>query len=49
MRSDYHQATWDSMLAACLQKSGAEEAEARQLEMAAATKALHFSIGQQVC
>jgi hypothetical protein len=49
MRSDYHQATWDSMLAACLQKSGAEEAEARQLEMAAATKALHFSIGQEVC
>jgi len=49
MRSDYHQATWDSMLAACLQKSGAEEAEARQLEMAAATKAIHFSIGQEVC
>ncbi|DBA74077.1 TPA: hypothetical protein ACH3X1_010890 [Trebouxia sp. C0004] len=48
MRSDHHQATWDSMLAACRQESGAEEAEARQLEMAAATKALHFSIGQEV-
>ena len=49
IRSDYHQATWDSMLAACRQESGAEEADARQLEMAAATKALHFSIGQEVC
>ncbi len=48
MRSDYHQATWDSMLATCRQESGAGEAEARQLEMAAATKALHFSIGQEV-
>ncbi|KAA6418346.1 MAG: hypothetical protein FRX49_11711, partial [Trebouxia sp. A1-2] len=48
MRSNYHQATWDSMLAACRQEYGAKEAEARQLEMAAATKALHFSIGQ-VC
>lgn len=46
---DYNQATWDSMLAACRQESGDEEAEARQLEMAAATKALHFSIGQEVC
>lgn len=49
MRSNYHQATWDSMLAACRQEYGAKEAEARQLEMAAATKALHFSIGQEVC
>ncbi|KAL0040722.1 hypothetical protein WJX79_003028 [Trebouxia sp. C0005] len=47
MRSNYHQATWDSMLAACRQEYGAKEAEARQLEMAAATKALHFSIGQE--
>ena len=47
-RVHHHQATWDSMLATCRQESGAEEAEARQLEMAAATKALHFSIGQEV-